>query len=332
MTSGEVILHLWSMAPLPIAMWASTPHARAIMPRFLTWFYRYLIAHIFLLMLVGQSAGSGAFGYFAMAVVCIYVVIYDYFDANRPDALPIGVKLDALLSLSFESLKARRWPQRSPPSPQRTEDANASLAHGIDLGLLGTTPLSTSSRGKLWALETMLKAHEKVLTAKRSFNEEAIATLRSDEKLQEAYRRTQHWRHDSDAIAARVTDEFKAEADERQLRQKERDERAAEQERKTIIALTQQATAKAEAEVSRRRHEARLLGEVKPKETPEEKFRREAEQILEFGVSGRFGPIAHQCRVALIAKRGGEEHLTEEDHERLEFIFALAQRQEESKS
>lgn len=331
MTTDEVLLLLWSAAPVLFGAWASTPHARALMPRVLTWFYRYLLLHIFLVILVGQSVTSGAVGYFAIAVACIYFAMFDYFNADKPDGLPVGVKLEGLLSIAREGLAARSWPQGS-ATPQRAEHSNASLAHGMDLGLLGTNPISANSRGRLWALEVMLKAHQKVLGAKRQFNEEAIATLRSDEHLQQEIQRTQHWKQDPHAIPDRVREEFEIEADERKIRREERRERLAQQERATKEADGKREAAEAQIEVDRRRRDVRLLGQEKPRETAEDQFRRQAEQILKLGASGRFLPIAEQCRADLIAERGGVEHLTEADHERLELIFQLAQRQEESKS
>ena len=329
MTFGDVIL----LAPLPFAAWASTPAARVLIPGFLTWFYRYLVVHVFLLAIVAQVHPSaiGAIGYFAASVVCIYFVMYDYFNANKPDDPPLGIKMMAVLSVTWESFSDRWGLKRSGGALERGAPADLASAGDINLGLAGTLTPSMGVRGKLWLHELMFKSQENALAAQRKTLEEAAANLRAQEKFAVEAERARHLRA-KPVIAERVRDEFKAEVEERTISQRERDQRSADEHRKAKEAQAKRKSAIAQIEFDKRRREVRLLGEEKPKETAEEQFRREAEQILKFGVTGRFGPIAEQCRVALIAERGGVEHLTEDDKERLELIFALAQRQEESKS
>lgn len=329
MTFGDVIL----LAPLPFAAWASTPTARVLMPGFLTWFYRYLVVHVFLLAIVAQVHPSaiGAIGYFAASVVCIYFVMYDYFNANKPHDLPVGIKMMAVLSETWER-EATRWGlQRSGGALERRVPTDLASAGDIDLGLTGTLTPSLAMRGKLWLYELMFKSQVNVLAAQRKTLEEAAANLRAQEKFAVEAERARHLRANP-VIADRVRNEFKVEKEERKISQRVRDQRSADEHRKATEAQRTRDSAIAQTELDKRRREARRLGEDKPKETAEEQFRRQADLILKVGAAGRFVSIAEQLRADLIKERGGLEHLTEEDRDRLDRIFVLAQRLEESKS
>lgn len=335
----------WALVPVAFGFWARTPIARVLTPRFITWFYRYLVAHtvvVFLAALLVAPAPA-TIVYSSALVANLYFVYYDYYNANKPDALPIGVKMDALGDLTREALLNLIWPSRRRVSvssardkqPQSTELQRADptdVTRSLDLGLVGTNTVFKDDRGRLWAQGLLLKAGQNALVSKREFNEQAISTLRSDEQLQEAIERSQHRKFQPDAIRSRVRDEFETEDDERSIRRAERQERLARQESAAREAHGKREAAEAQIEFDRRRREARLAGEVAPSVTAEDRFRQRAEQIARYGSTGRFMPIAVEWRAKLIVERGGEEHLTEEDLNRIELIFAEARRLEESKS
>ncbi len=340
-------LFLWAIVPVAFGFWARTPYARVLTPRFITWYYRYLVVHPVVILM----AALAVWPTFSVQLACVIALLinlhfvwYEYFTANKPDALPIGIKFDAVADEARESLLNWIWPHRrsvsvssvgkhkemtiaSPPG----EPTDLARAGDIDLGIVGTHSPSLEARGKLWLYQLLFKAQEQTLAAKRKVNEEATLTLRSTEQLHEAIERTQHMRA-KPVIGDRVRDEFKVEEDERTIRQRERDERAADQDRKAKEAEAKRAAVEAQIELDRRRREARLAGEITPSLTAEDRFRQRAEQIAKYGSTGRFMPIAEELRAKLIAERGGEEHLTEEDLNKIELIFAEARRQEESKS
>lgn len=341
-------LLFWAIAPVLFGFWARTPYARVLTPRLITWYYRYLVVHTVVVLPLAALANSS---YFLPKLMCVaaivaslYFIWYEYFNASKPDALPIGIKVDAVGDLVRESVLNSIWPhrRRTPASSladhkaititsPRSEQTDLARASDIDLGIVGTQTPSLEARGKLWLYQHLFSAQEKTLAAKRKVNEEAALTLRSLEPLHEAIERAQHIRANA-VIGDRVRDEFKAEEDERTIRQRERDERAADQDRKAKEAEGKRAAAEAQMELDRRRREARLTGEVAPSLTAENLFRQRAEQIAKYGATGRFMPIAEEMRLKLIAERGGEEHLTDEDLNRIELIFAEARRMDESKS
>ncbi len=346
MTLGELLFFTWSIAPVAFGAWASTPYARVVMPGVLTWFYRYLIGHFVLLLMIAQSLSvPHSLTFYLLASFCVWFLLYDYFNANKPDHLPLGIKLVALISVAKDGAATHSWPPKpsfgttsaavdggQSSALQRAQPTEAARSRGIGLGLLGTHHFSADERGRLWAYERLFKARTKTLAANTEVNEATIAALRSDEQLHEAFERTIHLQDNPDEIRARVREEFQAEDDERAIRRAERQRRRAEHERGATEAAGKQEATTAQIEFDRRRREARLAGEVPPSLTAEDRFRQRAEQIAKYGSTGRFMPIAEEMRATLIAQRGGEEHLTDEDLDRIELIFAEARRQEESRS
>lgn len=213
---------------------------------------------------------------------------------------------------------------------QRVERADLERAGDIDLGL-SQNP-TWLERGRLWANERLSKAQTQALEAKQQLHAAAASFLRSQENLQEEIERHQHWKSNIDAIRERVRGEFDAEEDERAIRRAERRKRLAEIEREAKKAEGELATIEAQIEADRRRREANPLGDSRPISTAEDIFRLRVEQILNHGSVGRFMPIADEYRTKLIVERGGEEQLTDDDRARIELIFELARRQQESKS
>lgn len=68
-----------------------------------------------------------------------------------------------------------------------------------------------------------------------------------------------------------------------------------------------------------------------PRESFESKFRRQAEDTLRHGDVGPAMKVAREVIDELIAKRGGEKNLTDEDLENIAFLKAEALRRDESK-
>lgn len=338
MSIEALFVHL-STVVIIFAGWAANPSPRVLMPRFLTWFYRYLILHTALAYIFLSFAESvySQITFGLVAFLSLYCVLFHYFDANDPDRLPIGIKLLALVELAKDRLFDRSGsaPPDLPDAQSQSralEPSHPARSQGLDLAVMGTDPLSEDTRGRLWAIELLLKAQKRTAVAKREFNEEAIATLRSDEQLHEAMRRSQHWKQQPEVIAARAREDFETEADERAIRRAERQERLADQERARREAEGKLEATEAQIESEQRRRQARLTGDIAPPVSAEERFRQRAEQIVTYGSTGRFMPISEEWRIKLIAQRGGEEHLTDEDRERIELLFAEARRLEESKS
>jgi hypothetical protein len=183
----------------------------------------------------------------------------------------------------------------------------------------------------LWAHELITKAQRKVLAEKRLLNDEGVSFLRSQEHLQEAIERNHHWKANPHVIHDRVRDEFDAEEKERAIRRRERDKRWAQEDREAKAAEVELATFVARAEADKLRQNAPHSGGANKSETAEDIVRKQAKQILNHGSTGRFVPIAEEYRAELIDKRGGVEHLTDEDNERIELMFELAHHKQESK-
>ena len=72
-------------------------------------------------------------------------------------------------------------------------------------------------------------------------------------------------------------------------------------------------------------------GPKPPRESFESKFRRQAKDTLQHGDVGLAMKVAREVIDELIAERGGEENLTDEDLENIAFLKAEALRRDESK-
>lgn len=207
-----------------------------------------------------------------------------------------------------------------------------------DLAQAGDIPLDASGvstwreRGRLRAHERLAAAQTAVARAKEKLNTAIAAYLESQQAVHEQFERNELWHANIDVVRRRIQDEYDAEDHQRAVRRLERQLELAEAEQRAAEAEAQLEATQARLDAEKQRRDEKKNGQHAPKRpSREDSFRQEAELIKEHGVSGRFLPIAEAIRQELIAARGGEEYLTEEDRERIERIFALARRYEESK-
>ena len=173
----------------------------------------------------------------------------------------------------------------------------------------------------------------KTLAAKETRNEAAAAFLKSEEHLQEEVERNRHWKSNIGVIQDRVRAEFNAEDDARRINRLETDARLSELELQAAEARDALEAGMDKIEANRQRRQQKRSQEPKtdPKDKAEEAFRRDAEQILNYGAAGKYMGIAEEYRAKVIKERGGEQNLTYEDKERIELVFELARRHQESK-
>ena len=90
-----------------------------------------------------------------------------------------------------------------------------------------------------------------------------------------------------------------------------------------------------EQELARRRREAELNPPEPPQTnhgpTREEQLRNLADDVLQYGTTGRASKVAEQKIADFIASRGGEESLSDEDRENIAQLRAEALRLDQSK-
>ena len=89
----------------------------------------------------------------------------------------------------------------------------------------------------------------------------------------------------------------------------------------------------------RRKQRARELAEYdekpaapKPQQSRADRLEQMTDDILRYGTTGLASKIARRKIEELIAERGGREHLTKDDEERIRLALAEALREDESKS
>ena len=95
----DLLIAVWYLGPLPFGLYARTNQARAIMPRIVGWYYKYVIWHGIFFAMVGLSNNRTplAISVIVVGAICVWFWLFDYFDPDRPDYVPPGVRLWATL-------------------------------------------------------------------------------------------------------------------------------------------------------------------------------------------------------------------------------------------
>lgn len=214
-----------------------------------------------------------------------------------------------------------------PRSPVGTVRRGEIIHPERDLRLDTPGAITLLDRITLYRREVLFKAQAAVARAFADFQRATKDASTAQRELEEELIHNQEW--DGDVVRRRYAAQYREE--DARL---EHDVRLADLERQEELeakeyALELARASRAAARTAAAREEA-PTDRVKP--SAEDLFRAEAEQIMKHGFSGKFMGIAAEFREQLIKERGGEENLTDEDRERIEQVFALARRKQESKS
>jgi hypothetical protein len=95
----ELIVVSWGFGPSIFGFYARTSHARVLLPNVVSKYYFYLPIHaaIFGISSLFTPVSAELFMGLSISVSCAWFFLFNYFDADQPDHVPLGVRLWAYL-------------------------------------------------------------------------------------------------------------------------------------------------------------------------------------------------------------------------------------------